>query len=200
MEYTNPETHCPETSAPVGVGFSKLVDTPEVVAILSKQNKRNNIIFIVGSILPLIVCVIIGIFSEMKFTDLLLIGVAVSLVFFLFGLISKLKKKRSKSYIGTVIEKKEVQKKKKNDDAYITEYVITIRDDKGKDHKEVEGPLIRSYNYLNVGERVRYLPQFPYPFEKEDKAKDGEMICMFCSRKTSIYNICCQHCKNPVIK
>lgn len=189
----------PSPAAGVGVGFSKLVDSPEVVRILTKQEKMNNTIAIIFSFVPLVVCMIVGIVSEkQKFAEMLGLGAVLTIVFFLLSMVSKLKKKRAKPYTGTVVGKDTRTYRRK--EQIRREYITVIRDDSGKDHKEVENSFHRSYDYLRIGERVRFLPQFPYPYEKEDKTLDGEMICLFCSRKTSIYEDRCKHCKNPVIK
>lgn len=55
-------------------------------------------------------------------------------------------------------------------------------------------------NYLNEGDRLRYLPQFPLPFEKYDKSRDAEIPCLFCGRMNPVKNDNCTFCHNPMIK
>ena len=55
-------------------------------------------------------------------------------------------------------------------------------------------------NYLNEGDRLRYLPQFPLPFEKYDKSRDEEIPCLFCGRMNPVKNDNCTFCHNPMIK
>ena len=55
------------------------------------------------------------------------------------------------------------------------------------------------YDYLSVGDRVRYYPIFN-SFEKYDKSNDNIIYCNICRMKNSIKQDHCTHCKNLLFK
>ena len=89
-----------------------------------------------------------------------------------------------------------------------TELGSNLIDDAEKDTEELlkiapelfEAYHIRTQIYLEIGERVRYLPRFPQPYEKYDKRKDGDVLCMFCSRRNPLTETECSFCHKPLIK
>ena len=68
----------------------------------------------------------------------------------------------------------------------------------GKRRKK-EVPLA-VFHYLQEGDRVRYLPKFPQPFEKYKTATDTETVCMICGHTQPLVNDSCSICHNPLIK
>lgn len=177
-------------------GFSTKVDSPEVRQRLARQRRVTRNTMIVTTALPFLICVGIGIFGKQKLPDMAGYGVVLSLIFFAFAYHSYRKQYHGKPYVGTVVDKY-VKRKTRNDERDDVRYMIVIRDDKGKKHEEDYGETV--YDYFAIGERVRCLPQFNFPLEKEDKS-EGTTICMFCRRPISIDGDECPKCHAPIIK
>ena len=182
------------------VGFSGIIDSDEVRAALKKQKKVTIISVIILVLLPVIGFTIYGAVSDkMDIVRAVLTGLIVTAIFGLTSFIVLLKKKLSKPFEGVIIDKKKIIKigdVGSNTGRTRTKYIVKIEKEGGKKvKKEVNIP---TYNYLNEGDRVRYLPQFPQPFEKYDKG--AETLCMFCSRTVSVEEDVCPHCHNPLIK
>ena len=55
------------------------------------------------------------------------------------------------------------------------------------------------YEYLSVGDRVRYHPKFG-TYEKYDKSKDHIIYCNVCSMMNQIQNDRCKRCNNLLFK
>jgi hypothetical protein len=103
------------------------------------------------------------------------------------------------SFVGTVEQKKKVVRVSDSDDRVgKDEWFIYFDCEDGRRRKKEVSRTI--YKYLQEGDRVRYLPQFPQPYEKYNKTQDDSILCMFCSRSVSIENDQCPYCKNPLIK
>ncbi|MCR5781168.1 MAG: hypothetical protein K6G90_00390 [Clostridia bacterium] len=128
-------------------------------------------------------------------------GVFVSLIFIIATVIYAIKQKVAKPFEGTVADKKVTREMSRSGDHVGTtrrKYRIYVNCDDGKLRKKEVN--LNAYDYLQIGERVRYLPQFPQPFEKYDKRPDGMVLCMFCSKKNSLTDTNCTFCHKPLIK
>jgi len=116
-------------------------------------------------------------------------------------LIVSLKAKLAKPFEGTLTGKKHTRHVRRSNDGIRQsrhDYILYITDVDGKRHKKNTTPTM--YNYLNEGDRLRYLPQFPLYFEKYDKSRDAEIPCLFCGRMNPVENDSCSFCHNPMIK
>ncbi|MBR6005785.1 MAG: zinc ribbon domain-containing protein, partial [Clostridia bacterium] len=84
----------------------------------------------------------------------------------------------------------------------VTEYVTTVRTSDGKKKRivEQEGSQIWAWNYLQVGDRFKYHPQFHFPYELYDKSKAPYIACIGCGTKNSVEADCCQKCGLPLLK
>jgi hypothetical protein len=90
----------------------------------------------------------------------------------------------------------------KNDDTMstYTEYTTVIRTDAGKKKRIIERDSQRHmYDYLAVGDRVRYHPAFS-SYEKYDKSKDKIIYCNVCYMMNPISNDRCKRCNNLLFK
>lgn len=182
------------------IGFSESIDSEPVLKALKKTKRATNITSIILVILPFLCFTAYGAFSDkMDIGKAAVTGIIISLVFALTSFLVTLKKKLTKSFEGTVIEKKKsirVGDSETRGGKSRTKCTVRIHSDDGKKHKKEVSLTV--YNYLIEGERVRFLPQFPQPFEKYDK--NGETLCMFCSRKVDLSEDSCPFCHNPLIK
>lgn len=189
-----------EEQTRVNQGFSRLIDTELVQKALKKQKKYTRIGGIVIIPAPLIGFLIYGAVSDsMEIGQAFLYGLIVSAVFAFTTFIVTIRQKVDRPFTGTVEKKKKVVRVKDSDDHVgKDEWFIYFKCEDGKRRKKEVSRAI--YMYLQEGDRVRYLPQFPQPYEKYDKAVDGEVLCMFCSRRVSLEKNTCPFCKNPLIK
>ena len=198
-----PDAPAAETPSPApaygSAGYSLLVDSDEVRSALKKNNRVSNIAVFVFVLLPFIGFLIYGAVSDkMDIGQAAVYGLIVSAIFALVSLIVAIKHKLAKPFEGTVADKKKSIRMAKNNGVPRTKYTIRFDCDDGKRRKkEVSIPV---YEYLEIGEKVRYLPQFPQPYEKYDKRADGEVLCMFCSKKNPLTETVCSFCHKPLIK
>lgn len=183
-------------------GYSRSLDSDAVLAALKKQRKSTRIVGLIVIILPLIGFGIYGSISDaMELWQAMFAGVVISLIMAVTMLVLALHKKLAKSFEGTLTSKKHVHRVHRSNDGYRNsrdEYILCITDADGKRHKKKT--TLGMYNYLNEGDRLRYLPQFPLPFEKYDKSRDAEIPCLFCGRMNPVANDSCSFCRNPMIK
>lgn len=85
------------------------------------------------------------------------------------------------------------------------ECTVYFRTDSGKKKVSVGrsngNPEFRDYyDYLNVGDRVRYYPQLAFSYEKYDKSHDGIIPCMFCKKMNDIQDDRCEACNCLLFK
>lgn len=192
----------PENATQSSRGFSRRVDTEAVRNALKKQKKYTRIGGAVIIPAPLIGFLIYGAVSDsLDMGRAFLYGLAVSAVFALTTLIATIRQKSERPFVGTVVRKKrEIQARDTEDSGGRSKdrWLIYFDCEDGKRRKKEVSRTI--YTYLKEGDRIRYLPQFPQPYEKYDKSGDGEVLCMFCSRRVGLDKNTCPFCKNPLIK
>ena len=202
--------NCPYCGAPAGAaayasgpaGYSRLVDSDEVVRALKKNNRIGSIAVAVFVMLPFIGFLIYGAVSDkLDVGKAAVYGLIFSAVFALVSLIVAVKRKLAKPFEGVVADKKRIRRAasaNSRSGRSRTKYVVRFECDDGKRRKkEVNIPV---YEYLEIGDRVRCLPKFPQPFEKYNKQADGFVLCMFCSKKNPLTETNCSFCHKPLIK
>ena len=187
-------------------GFSDRVNNPKILAAVKKNRKAAGIFSLLLVPLPLIGFVVYSIFSDQIETNQAIkYGRFISAVFLIFALYSSVKGRAKNSYEATVIDKKSRRSyryKNSDDESYYTEYITIVRTTDGKKKKiiEREGSQIWAWDYLNVGARFKYHPQFHFPYELYDKSKAPYIACVSCVTKNSIEDDCCQNCGLPLLK
>ena len=65
-------------------------------------------------------------------------------------------------------------------------------------NKKVDNAIF--YEYLNEGDRVRFLPRLNGYYEKYDKSHDTYLICPACLKKNVSVNDRCAHCGIILLK
>lgn len=183
-------------------GFSDKIDDPLIKAAL-KKNKRFTLVFAVFLVLaPIVVTFILSIKND-DFKNLTYGGI-LSLVFLIFSLLPAIKKSGKKPWDGTVVDKcTELRKGNASDGGTIERivYVVKFRKDNGRKSKLEESELNHIYfDYLNIGDKIRYYPQFNCFYEKYDKSHDTYAICPICGTRNDIASDSCSRCGVPVIK
>lgn len=142
--------------------------------------------------------------DEMPFGESLVIGVGIAIVMLIVNLLA-LRRTKQPMWEGVVVNQYSKEKSEHRggeDDNYrtYTEYNTVINTDAGKKKTIVEkGSGRHMYDYLSVGDRVRFHPKFG-TYEKYDKSKDRIIYCNVCSMMNPIQNDRCKRCNNLLFK
>lgn len=189
-------------------GYSDRVDHPEILAAVRK-NKRAAVIFAFILVpLPLIGFLIYSLVGKgMEPSSALLYGGIVSGIFLLFALVRFISARAKNTYEGTVTERftRRVYRRTGSDDnsreSYI-EYVTRVSTTAGKKKKIVErdGMSMRAWDYLKVGDRFLYHPQFNFPYELYDKSHAPCLVCVGCNTQNPVEADRCKKCGLPLLK
>jgi ribosomal protein L40E len=187
------------------VGFSDRYNCPEILAAAQKNKK-----FSIGCMWILVFVPLIGfpvaglLMDDFPFGESLIIGVGIALVMLIVNLLA-LRRTKQPMWEGLVVNKYSKEKSEHRggeDDNYrtYTEYTTIINTDAGKKKTIVEKDSGRHmYDYLSVGDRVRFHPRFG-TYEKYDKSKDRIIYCNVCSIMNPIQNDRCKRCDNLLFK
>ena len=208
---------CPSCGAPqaesstagAGVpapGFSARVNDPEIIAAVKKNRKSSKLFALFLVPLPLVGFVIYSLAGEsMELKQALIYGGIISAVFLVFALVGFIRGRANNGYEAVVISKdKGMTYRHSNSDSreHITCYTTVVKTVDGRKKKivEYEGPQIWAYNYLNVGDRFRYHPQFNFPYELYDKSKAPYIVCVSCGTENATREDRCKKCGLPLLK
>ncbi|HHX94900.1 MAG TPA: zinc ribbon domain-containing protein [Clostridia bacterium] len=187
------------------VGFSALYNSPEILE--AAQKNRQSSIGCMGILVfvPLLGFPVAGLFiDEFPFGESVVIGAGIALVMLIVNLFA-LRRAKQPMWEGVVVNKfsKERSEHKGGEDENYrtyTEYTTVFCTDTGKEKKLTERDSQRDmYDYLAVGDRVRYHPKFG-TYEKYDKSKDRIIYCNVCSMMNPIQNDRCKRCDNLLFK
>ena len=195
------------------VGFSDKINDPKIIESMEKSKKAGRGCVYILIPLPLIIYLIVSFVSdEVETKDALIIGGAISVVFLLFNLFTTYLSDAKRGWDGVVVDKSHKNKTRrvKNGDNWeierYEEYEIVFRTDSGKKERHVDRIYRGSaasedyFDYLEIGDRVRYYPQLSFSYEKYDKSHDSEIPCMLCKTFNDIHNDVCDKCGNPLFK
>ena len=194
-----------ETRSTGLIGFSERYNSPEILAAAQKNKK-----FSIGCMWILVFVPLIGfpvaglLMDDFPFGESLVIGVGIAMIMLIVNLLALRKTKRP-IWEGVVVNKYSKERSEHrggDDDNYrtYTEYTTVINTDAGKKKTIVEKDSGRHmYDYLSVGDRVRYHPKFG-TYEKYDKSKDRIIYCNVCSMMNPIQNDRCKRCNNLLFK
>lgn len=184
------------------VGFSDRCHSPEILAAAEKNKK-----FSIGCMWILVFVPLMGfpvaglLMDDFPFGEALVIGVGIALIMLVVNLLA-LQRTKKPMWEGIVTNKFSKEKYEHKDDASktYTEYTTIINTDAGKKKTIVEKDSGRHmYDYLSVGDRVRFHPKFG-TYEKYDKSKDRIIYCNVCSMMNPIQNDRCKRCNNLLFK
>lgn len=190
----------------VAPGFSERVNDPEILAAVKKNRKAMGIFGLIIIPLPFIGFTIYSFVNDsMEPAQGMKYGAIVSVIFLLFALFSRLKSRASNTYEGVVVDKKQRERTEHNNDdntSYYTEYITVVKTTDGKKKKIVErsNGMVIAYNYLPIGARFKYHPQFAFPYELYDKSQAPYIACVACGTHNSIMDDRCSKCNTPLLK
>ncbi len=198
----------PNASQPAGLrGFSPRIKDPAFDKYIKSTNRYSAIFSIILAVAAVIGFYIAGeVGSEMNNPGSLYIGLGIGGMFLLIALFQILGRKRSKTWDGTVEDKKIKKKTTRHDygdgnvhyDDYL-EYTVIIRSDQGKKHALKARDSDTLYNYFNIGDRVRHHAGLK-SYEKYDKTGDRFIPCNACATLCDINAEYCHRCKCPLLK
>lgn len=187
------------------VGFSDRYNCHEILAAAQKNKKFSIGCMWILFFVPLIGFPIAGLLmDDFPFGESIIIGMGIALVMLVFNLLA-LRRTKQPMWEGVVVNKYSKEKSEHRggeDDNYrtYTEYTTIINTDAGKKKTIVEKDSGRHmYDYLSVGDRVRFHPKFG-TYEKYDKSKDRIIYCNVCSMMNPIQNDRCKRCNNLLFK
>ena len=204
-----PPNRAAASAPPLGgaglVGFSDRYNCPEILTAAQKNKKSSIGCMWILVFVPLIGFPVAGLLmDDFPFGESLVIGVGIALVMLVVNLLA-LRKTKQPMWEGVVVNKYSKEKSEHRggeDDNYrtYTEYTTIINTDAGKKKTIVEKDSGRNmYDYLSVGDRVRFHPMFG-TYEKYDKSKDRIIYCNVCSMMNPIQNDRCKRCNNLLFK
>lgn len=189
------------------VGFSDRCNHPEILAA-AKSNRRSAMgCMWVLVFVPLIGFPIAGmLMDDFPFGESVIIGVGIAVIMLIVNILG-LRRSKKPMWEGVVVNKYSKEKQRHNrtndeSDTYTTytEYNTVIQINTGKKKTIVERDSQRDmYDYLSVGDRVRYHPTFG-TYEKYDKSKDRMIYCNVCMMMNPIGNDRCKRCNNLLFK
>lgn len=186
------------------IGFSDWCNSPEILEAAQKNRKSSIGCMWILVFVPLVGFPIAGLLmDDFPFGESLVISVGIALVMLIVNLFG-LRRAKQPMWEGVVTSKfnKERREHKRDDDSMTTytEYTTIIKTDVGKKKRITEKDSQRyMYDYLAVGDRVRYHPVFG-TYEKYDKSKDRIIYCNVCTMINPISNDRCKRCNNLLFK
>jgi hypothetical protein len=187
------------------VGFSDKYNNPEIIEAANKKRKESKGCMGMSVVVPILIFLLFGFFiDEVPMVDAIVIGTLISLAMLVINIVGIARAKKP-MWEGVVVNKKNSIKTRTNkrdstDEKRYQEFEIEIRTDSGKMKRIVERDNVNDmYLYLNIGDRVRYHPQFG-TYEKYDKSKDKIIYCNVCSVMNKIKKDRCSNCNNLLFK
>lgn len=205
MEVSQAASSAPSQGGAGLVGFSDRCHSPEILAAAQKNKKSSIGCMWILVFVPLIGFLVAGLLmDDFPFGEALVIGVGIALFMLVVNLLA-LRKTKQPMWEGVVVNKYSKEKSEHRggeDDNWrtYTEYNTIINTDAGKKKTIVEKDSGRHmYDYLSVGDRVRFHPRFS-TYEKYDKSKDRIIYCNVCSMMNPIQNDRCKRCNNLLFK
>lgn len=188
----------------VSAGFSTRINDPAIAKYVKDSNTWSALFSIILAIAAVAGFYIYGeTSSEMENPESLYIGLTIGAMFLLIALFQIASRKRSKTWDGTVADKK-VKKRRRHDkyqDCWINylEYTVSIQADNGKMHTIRSDDDDTVYNYYKIGDKVRHHKGLN-SYEKQDKSGDSIIFCNACATLNDINEDYCFRCKCPLLK
>jgi len=189
------------------IGFSSRINDSAFSKYVNNTNRWSGIFAII-----LAFAAVIGFFiygetsSEMENPQALFIGLGIGGMFFLIALFTIIGRSKSKTWDGTVIDKKIQSKHRRksttDDDYYWIDYnvySVFIQSNSGDTKKISVEDDDTVYNYYQIGDRVRYHKGLN-SYEKYDKSKDTIIFCNACASLNDMRDDYCFRCKCPLLK
>jgi hypothetical protein len=186
------------------IGYSEKINDPAMGRYVKNSNRYSGIFAFVLAVAAVSGFYIYGETSdEMENPEALYIGFTIGSMFLLIALFQIIGRNKSKTWDGTVVDKKVKQKRRhdKYQNCWIgyQEFTVCIQADNGKMHYTKADDDDTQYNYYQIGDRVRHHKGLN-SYEKYDKSKDTIIFCNACASLNDINADFCFRCKCPLLK
>jgi|GEM_PF-4369570 len=182
-------------SAGIEPGFSSKFDAPEFQAALKTGNSFNTRLLLGLTLgLPPAITLIALLVSPQSAAISIAVCIVVYLIVIPVVAYFLIKRNTAKPWDGEVVDLVCRTSYKSAD-----MYCIICRTDEGKQQK-VQDYGRSMFDYLHIGDRVRFHPRLNVPLEKYDKTHDSYLLCPFCGRQQSLSNDSCDKCGKPLLK
>ena len=193
---------------PLPVGYSDKVNDPELIAAVKKNKKLGGVFAVIVVLLPFVGVTAYSAFSDnMELKKGIVYGAVLSFIFLLFAVFSALKNRASNEYDAVVTDKKTRTRHRQSGsnsdhmESY-TEFITYAKTMDGKKKKivEQEGHRVIAYNYLQIGDRFKFHPQFNFQYEHYDKSRAPYIGCVACGTQNPVSADRCEKCGIPLLK
>ncbi len=184
------------------VGWSENYRHPLILKKAESQKKGAVIFTIVLMAVFLIGFTVAG-FTVEKMSPIegIVIGAGLALMMLIILLVRMAKMKKP-IWEGTVIDKRAergVDTDSDGNTSHYTRYIVFMAGTDGSKRKLSVNDNRTWYDYLQIGERVRFHPNLG-TYEKYDKSRDSYLLCNVCGKRCDITEDACRFCKSPLFK
>lgn len=188
------------------MSFSQKINDPSYERYRKASKKWSYIFSLILAVIAIIAFPIYGSISgDIDFPYSLFYGLGIGGMFVLIALLQDLKRRKDATWEGKVIDKnvydrtqvKRYGNRKKT--VHYKLYVLKVMRENGKvyTHKFVDNSVV--FDYYNVGDRLKHHKGF-IMYEKYDKSKDSQILCIACGTFNDIKEQNCSRCKVPLLK
>lgn len=192
--------------AEISIGFSNRANDPELLKTIDNDRKSTQkIVNFIGALPAVIMFIAFIVSEEVDFLSFLVFGVGISAAIFIGYGIHRKKRDAEVSWDGEVVGQTTEEKRNRNADENNNEprtqtmFITSFRMPDGKVKKEYSADR-RYYDYLKIGDKVRYHPNFHYKYEKYDKTHDRFVPCVMCDTMNPVHEDKCKKCGTPLLK
>ena len=187
-------------------GWSDRVDDPEIAAAIARNRKAAFKWGVVTCIIALFAPTVVSKFAPgaIKPEHAMQMGFVIAGAIIVCSVLCKIVRSLKKPYEAVVTDKiieKSLHRDRNESSSDRIHYITVVRTTDGRKKKIKETgfrPFV--WNYMNVGDRFRYHPQFDFPYELYDKPKAGNLRCVVCSMENPLEADRCSRCKAPLLK
>lgn len=186
------------------IGYSQKINDPAMVKYVKNANSWSAIFALILATAAISGFYMYGESSdEMENPESLYIGLTIGSMFLLIALFQVIGRNRSKTWDGTIVDKKITRKRRhdKYQNRWIDylEYTVSIQDDNGKMYYSSADDDDTIYTYYQIGDRVRHHKGLN-SYEKENKSGDSSIFCNACASLNDINDDYCFRCNCPLLK
>lgn len=186
------------------IGFSNKINDPSFDKYKKDSKSWSYIFSFILAIIAIIAFPIYGkVSGDIDWPYSLYYGFGIGGMFIIIAFFQSFKRNHDKAWDGIVIDKQIYKKRNLNRSSDTSriyyEYVLTVKRDTGKKYKHKWRNQSGLYNYYDIGDKVRHHKGFMY-YEKYDKSKDKQIMCIACMAFNNIKDDYCIRCKRPLLK
>ena len=185
------------------IGYSARITDPRFAKYVKESNQYAAIFSGALAVIAVVGFYIYGETSrEMENPEALYIGLAIGSMFLAIAAGQIIKRNRSKTWDGIVINKTIEQRTRKRNRRQVEYTLFTVFVERDSDKKvyviavEDDDTI---YGYYQIGDKVRHHGGLG-TFEKYDKSKDTIIFCNACSTLHDIQDDQCFRCHRPLLK